>query len=260
MTANYNMAFTKMVAKVSKNPSQFLHKNDKRLHNGQKPTPGGFIIDSFEKPGEESDAWKSGKNAVHRPAGPRGRGEDHPGGGHSVPFGKTQRSWAGWITGTASWIPTAWSGSGASPSFPSRRCSRWATRPDAAGYAGACGLFRRDGTGAAGAGLRGAGHQRYRRRPGPYRDPLAPAGALTGPGLLFVTKMDLPGPGGGADGGAARAWTSAAWISHPAATREELALCGERPWSAIWSGELRGRKPCARIAPGGCSRASSARA
>ena len=50
---------------------------------------------------------------------------------------------------------------------------------DAAGHAGPCGLFRRDGTDASGIGLRCAGDLRHRRCAGPHPDAVGAFGALS---------------------------------------------------------------------------------
>ncbi len=54
--------------------------------------------------------------------GPRGRGEDHPVRRPcSTPPGPSP-PWGGWTTRTPFWTRRRWSGSGASPFFPSRPC------------------------------------------------------------------------------------------------------------------------------------------
>lgn len=52
-------------------------------------------------------------------------------------------------------------------------------------------IFSGNGAGASGAGLCGAGHQRFRRRAGAYKDAVAAAGALPDSGVPFINKMDL---------------------------------------------------------------------
>ena len=78
-------------------------------------------------------------------------------------------------------------------------------RADAAGHAGACGFFGRGRARLAGAGLRGAGGQRHRRRAGPHRDAVEAAGALP---RADVCVCEQDGPAGGrrrrAPAGAAR--------------------------------------------------------
>ena len=63
------------------------------------------------------------------------------------------------------------------------------------GYAGTCGLFRRDGADASGAGFCAAACERDRRGAEPHENALAASAPVPIPTFLFVNKMDLPGKG-----------------------------------------------------------------
>ena len=60
--------------------------------------------------------------------GPCGRGEDHPVGGAALPERRPAAAGPGGPPGRLSGHRRHWSGSGASPSSPSRRCFPWRTR------------------------------------------------------------------------------------------------------------------------------------
>ena len=76
-------------------------------------------------------------------------------------------------------------------------------RHHSAGHPRPCGFFYRDRADAAGAGLRGAGRQRHRRRPEPHRDPLASAAAVSYPHLRLYQQDGSARPGERSPSGAA---------------------------------------------------------
>ena len=131
------------------------------------------------------------KESLRRPAGARGQRQNHPDRSDAVPLRGAAAGRAGGPRGRLSGPPRAGAQPGDHHLCQGGAADAAAHRPDAAGYPGPRGFFRRNGADADGAGLRRADHQRHGRRAEPHRNAVAAAGAVPDPDLS-VHQQDGP--------------------------------------------------------------------